>query len=104
MKEKSFIPDNTNYYQFLFCVWLYTIPAKEQPFKPIKWKECKQSLRMLLLCDAIRNKTLKQKEIKEITKKFIHKNNKTFTFSSNQPKTTTNISIMKHILKDIPTM
>lgn len=104
LKEKSFIPDNTNYHHFCFVFGSTPIPANEQPFKPIKWKECKQSLRMLLLCDAIRNKTLKQKEIKEITKKFIHKNNNSFTFSSNQPKTTTNISIMEHILKDIPTM
>jgi hypothetical protein len=104
LKEKNFIPENTNFNHFCFVFGSTPIPAKEQPFKPIKWKECKQSLRMLLLCDAIRNKTLKQKEIKEITKKFIHKNNKPFTFSSNQPKTTTNISIMKHIIQDIPTV
>ena len=105
LKEKGFIPNNTNYYHFCFVFGCTPIPANEQPFKPIKWIKSKQTLRMLLFCGAIRNDLLKPCEIEEKTRYFFNdKNNKPFKLSKNKEEKTTYISRMEHILNNIPTM
>lgn len=105
LKEKSFIPDDTNYHHFCFVFGSTPIPANEQPFKPIKWIKSKQTLRMLLFCGAIRNDLLKPCEIEDKTPCFFNdKKDNHFKLCNNKKEKTTNISIMEHILKDIPTM
>ena len=105
LKEKNFIPKNTNFHHFCFVFGSTPIPANEQPFKPIKWIKSKQTLRMLLFCGAIRNDLLKPCEIEDKTPCFFNdKNNNPFKLCNNKKEKTTYISIMERILNNIPTM